>query len=76
MNDHLTGLGRHFEASSIQVRQKLFKRGRTWMLRKYPCCFNRQSAPEKHRSSQRADDNGAPRRDKNSRPVLAGAKLD
>jgi hypothetical protein len=68
-NDHLTGLGRHFEARSVPVRQELLKRGRTRMLRKCHC-FNRQSSPEKRRSPQRADDNGAPRRDKNSRPDL------
>ena len=69
MNDHLTGLGRRFKASSIPLRQELFKRGRARMLRKCHC-FNRQSSPEKRRSPQRADDNGAPRRDKNSRPDL------
>ena len=69
MNDHLTWLGRIFEASSVPLRQELFKRGRARMLRKRHC-FNRQSSPEKRRSPQRADDNEAPRRDKNSRPVL------
>ena len=69
MSDRLTGLGRHFESSSVPLRQELFKRGRTRMLRKCHC-FNRQSSPEKRRSPQRADDNGAPRRDKNSRPEL------
>ncbi len=49
MNDHLTWLGRIFEASSVPLRQELFKRGRARMLRKRHC-FNRQSSPEKHRS--------------------------
>jgi hypothetical protein len=66
MNDHLIWLGRHFEASSVPLRQELFKLGRTRMLRKCHC-FNRQSSPEKRRSPQRADDNGAPHRYKNSR---------
>jgi hypothetical protein len=69
MSDRLTGLGRHFEASSVALRQELFKLGRTRMLRKRRC-LNRQSSPEKRRSHQRADDNGASRRDKNSRPDL------
>jgi len=69
MSDRLTGLGRHFEARSVPVRQELFKLRRTRMLRKCHC-FNRQSSPEKRRSPQRGDDNGAPRRDKNSRPDL------
>jgi hypothetical protein len=68
MSDRLTGLGRHFEARSVPVRQELFKLGRTRMLRSH--CFNRQSSPEKRRSPQRADGNGAPRRDTNSRPDL------
>jgi hypothetical protein len=55
LNDHLTWLGRHFEASGIPVRQELFTRGRARMFRKC-CCFNRQSSPEKRRSPQRADD--------------------
>jgi hypothetical protein len=45
MNDHLTWLGRIFEASSVPLRQELFKRGRTRMLRKCHC-FNWQSSPE------------------------------
>jgi hypothetical protein len=69
LNDHLTGLGRHFESSSVPVRQELLKLGRTRLLRKCHC-LNRQSSPEKHRSPQRADDNGAPRSDKNFRSVM------
>ena len=49
LNDHLTWLGRHVEASSVPLRQELFKRGRARMLRKCRC-FNRQSSPEKRRS--------------------------
>jgi hypothetical protein len=69
MNDHLIWLGRIFEASGVPLRQELFKRRRARMLRKCHC-FSWQSSPEKRRSPQRADDNGAPRRDKNSRPDL------
>ena len=73
-NDGLTGVDRHLEAGSVPVRHELLKLRRTRMLRKCRC-LDRQSSREKHRSPERTDNKGPPRRVENSRgdPTVCNA---